>query len=756
MFRVVNQRLSIGLRMGLISGLFVIASVISIGLYLQRGLNDLEMSKIELQGQSYIDAVWTSLNSGDPAAANAYADLGATLGVKKQHDAFLAAQTRALREKAAVRLIWDISAKSKLAQDPDFDSYYVAEAQTKRLPALLAEIDAVSDAVANSSAQRKVKIGAALEKLVGDFGKAKVTYLTAMENNTSGETTAALQERVTRLNASVDAVIVAARSALNDREADNAAAAAAFHSELAKAWAATDGELNRLIQSRIDTSWNGTLTNLAIIIAVSVLSLLLVALVAFGLSRRFRELDAVMGRLNQGDKNVEVPYLDDTNETGRIAQTLANMKEAIIKREADEKQREADRVAAQVAQKAAEEEAQRRSEQLVVGTFGEGLKALAEENLSFRLEAEMPPAYKGLKDNFNHAIATSETNRNEREAAAKQREIDRIAAEKAQKDAEESARRRSVELVVSSFGEGLRSLAQRDLTYRLTGDMPVEYRGLQKDFNDAMNQLEAAMREIDGSATEISQNCGEIKQGAQEMAQRTEQQAASLEETAAAVNQITSTVGKSADGAAQANSQASEAKQNAERGNQVVHSAVTAMRDIAKSSNEIAQIIGVIDGIAFQTNLLAINAAVEAAHAGKAGMGFAVVASEVRELAQRSAQAAKQIKSLIKTSETQVDGGVKLVEESGKALDQITDNVGTVSQLLSDLAASQREQATALGEVDSAINQMDQTTQQNAAMAEQSNAAAEALASFARDMAALVSRFKIGSQRVQAAEAEAA
>jgi methyl-accepting chemotaxis protein len=273
--------------------------------------------------------------------------------------------------------------------------------------------------------------------------------------------------------------------------------------------------------------------------------------------------------------------------------------------------------------------------------------------------------------------------------------------------------------------------------------LPTEYVSLQENFNQAISQLDDAMREIRVRADDISINSAEIHQSASQMAQHTERQAASLEETSAAVSEVSSTVGQSAEGAASASGLALAAKQGAERGNKIAGEAIDAMRLIAKSSGEITQIIGVIDEIAFQTNLLALNAGVEAARAGDAGRGFAVVASEVRALAQRSSNAAKEIKVLIHTSETQVGTGVKLVEESGGALQKIVEDVDAITRLVGEIANSQREQATALSEMDSAVSNMDQSTQQNAAMAGQCNAASESLAGYAREMATLVADFKI-------------
>jgi|GEM_PF-6543421 methyl-accepting chemotaxis protein len=457
----------------------------------------------------------------------------------------------------------------------------------------------------------------------------------------------------------------------------------------------------------------------------------------------FKALSELMQDAQKGRYTTDVPFTERQDEFGTLAQVILHFNQTMKAQEAERAAAEEAKTRAAEAQKRAEAEAQRRGEELVVNTFGEGLKAMADERLEYRLTAEMPPAYKALKDNFNLAIETSERNRREREEAARRSERDRLKAEEERQAAAEAARRASVDVVVSSFGEGLKAMAHRDLSYRLNRHLPEEYVSLQQDFNEAIEQLETAMRDINSGAGEISRNCSEISQGAREMAQRTEKQASALEETAAAVNEITATVNKSAENAAKASTQAAGAKSSAERGNEIVDKTVAAMREIAQSSNEITRITAVIDEIAFQTNLLALNAGVEAARAGEAGKGFAVVASEVRSLAQRSADAAKEIKSVIKTSETQVDAGVKLVEESGTALQQIVADIGTITDLVGEIAHSQREQATTLGEIDASVGDMDKSTQQNAAMAEQSNAASEALANYARELEAMVARFDL-------------
>ena len=339
--------------------------------------------------------------------------------------------------------------------------------------------------------------------------------------------------------------------------------------------------------------------------------------------------------------------------------------------------------------------------------------------------------------------AAVENARLEREAAERHAhaEEERAHNQQMQRDAIEHERA----VVADSIGAALSKLAAKDLTYRLPADVPDAYRKLQVDFNAAIAQLEEAMQSVTGSADAIQSGTQQVSVASDEMSRRTEQQAASLEETAAALDEITATVKRSAEGAKHAREVVVAADEDAKQSAVVVRQAVEAMDAIAKSAQQISQIIGVIDEIAFQTNLLALNAGVEAARAGEAGRGFAVVASEVRALAQRSAEAAKEIKGLISASTTQVGHGVNLVAETGKSLDRIMAQVSEINTVVTEIAAGAQEQATGLQQINTAINQMDQTTQQNASMAEESTAASHSLSQETDQLSGLIGQFQVGS-----------
>jgi methyl-accepting chemotaxis protein len=301
--------------------------------------------------------------------------------------------------------------------------------------------------------------------------------------------------------------------------------------------------------------------------------------------------------------------------------------------------------------------------------------------------------------------------------------------------------------VVGHLAAALNELARGNLESRMEQTLPAEYEELRSAFNATMNDLEAIIGRVAASAASVQTGSPEIAAASDDLATRTEHQAASLEETTAAMNQVTDMVQDTARRASDANVAISGAHREATEGGDVVRQAVIAMGLIEKSALEIGQIINLIDGIAFQTNLLALNAGVEAARAGDAGKGFAVVANEVRALAQRSADAAKDIRALISTSAEQVSGGVALVAQTGALLEKIVRGVGEITQLITDIASSSEAQATSVQQVNGAVGDMDRMTQQNAAMVEQSTAAARTLANEANELIALVSRFQIGSRR---------
>ena len=298
--------------------------------------------------------------------------------------------------------------------------------------------------------------------------------------------------------------------------------------------------------------------------------------------------------------------------------------------------------------------------------------------------------------------------------------------------------------VVEAIAQGLDKLSSGALTFRIGQAFAADYDKLRVDFNGAMDKLQDTMVVVAGNTSAIRSGTGEISSAAEDLSRRTEQQAASLEETAAALDEITATVRKTAQGSRHARDVVGETKKDAELSGRIVRQAIEAMSGIERSSNQIGQIIGVIDEIAFQTNLLALNAGVEAARAGDAGRGFAVVASEVRALAQRSAEAAKEIKTLISASSAQVEQGVSLVDQTSQALERIVAKIGDINAIVVDIAASAQEQATGLEQVNTAVNQMDQVTQQNAAMVEESTAASQALAKETDGLSRLIASFEVG------------
>jgi len=299
-------------------------------------------------------------------------------------------------------------------------------------------------------------------------------------------------------------------------------------------------------------------------------------------------------------------------------------------------------------------------------------------------------------------------------------------------------------------------LSEGDLETRLDKPFIKDYETLRETFNKAMERLQSTMQSIVATSGAMHRSTMEITNAVEELSRRNETQAATLAETASAIDGITQTVRSAAQGAAAAREIVTLAKTDATRGEKIVRDAIEAMGGIKQSSEKIGQIVGLIDEIAFQTNLLALNAGVEAARAGEAGKGFAVVATEVRGLAQRSAQAAKEINALISDSNSKVQSGVTLVSNSGDSLRSIVDQVAKIDGAVNDIAASAETQSNGLREVNSAVQEIDRVTQQNAAMAEETNAASQTLAGDSAELSALIDRFKIGDTHMLAPPARSA
>jgi methyl-accepting chemotaxis protein len=384
-----------------------------------------------------------------------------------------------------------------------------------------------------------------------------------------------------------------------------------------------------------------------------------------------------------------------------------------------------------------------------IGRLTSTMARLAAGDLNTTVEGESRPDETGA---MARAVQVFKDNALKTKELERQADEQRNMTEEQRRQNAEDARIRAEQMAEATNGlaTGLQHLSSGNLTFQLDRPFAADFESLRADFNATVSQLRGTLGSVAQATSSIDSGSREVSQSADDLSKRTEQQAASLEETAAALDQITVNVSNSSKRAEEARTVAIQANESARQSGAVVADAVQAMGRIEESSGQISNIIGVIDDIAFQTNLLALNAGVEAARAGEAGKGFAVVAQEVRELAQRSASAAQEIKDLIGKSSIEVSTGVKLVRDTGEALRAIEAHIVTINQHMDSIATSSREQSVGLSEVNTAVNQMDQVTQQNAAMVEEANAAGATLATEAGRLRELISQFQLGQGGIAA------
>ncbi|WP_298726500.1 methyl-accepting chemotaxis protein [uncultured Ferrovibrio sp.] len=474
--------------------------------------------------------------------------------------------------------------------------------------------------------------------------------------------------------------------------------------ELDEAVARNDAEGKR-VQAELAEFYDEQLM-LLIVLSIGIIVLALITgfcISIFTLTRPINRLSEGMKILASGDVKAEVFGLDRKDEIGEMGRAVQVFKDNMIAREKAE---------AEIAEQRRVAEEQRSAREARERKAIEEISALCEKavdgDLSMRID-------ENGKEGFLLAIS---------------QRLNGLTA--------------MLQKMTNETAQVTAAMAQGDLTNSIRG----EYQGVFGTLKDSVNAMAAKLRDIAGklneSARAVKDAAGEISAGSQDLAQRTESQAASIEETAASMHEITTTVKQNADNAAAANQLALVARDAADKGGSVMNEVVNAMGRIEGSASKISDIVGLIDEIAFQTNLLALNASVEAARAGEAGKGFAVVAQEVRALAQRSANASKEIKTLITESNGQVREGGQLVSQAGNSLADIVGAVKKVSDIVAEITAASREQATGLEQINTAVGQMDETTQRNGALVEQTSAAAQSLAQQSSQLSDLVGFFKIG------------
>lgn len=727
----INSKWSMGRRLALIAGIFLIPSMVQLYIYADQKLAQISAIDREIMGASLAGAVWSDMSPGrDRKEGVASGELQALQEKSNKHFSVGAAMAEFVNasagyEKAVAgkRLLRDIGTASGLAYSTVADTYQTQDILIRTLPAAKVAIERLRRSLTDGAQSAGSALAMDFSVLREETSRLRSSLADIAANDSAGESKRAMSASANQFVSEFDHIAAALQAVAFQRSAlggDMQSAMTAATTALAATANAATGQFVQLAQAYASEERMKLYGTLGLLLAATLAAIGMVTLLGKGIALRLGSLVRVMDLMSRKDLSVEIPYANDANENGLIAQALGRFKEALAENKA---MTDAAVEAAKVQQEQGDHYVQ--EHERFMDAFTQAADRIARGDFAHRIEEKVIQEYEPIVTQMNLMMGQLEDAQGSKIEAEKQ-----------------------INLVVSALGASLADLADGNLETGLNIEVAPEFAKLKADFNSAASELKSTIALVKKSAGSIKLGTDEISEASDDLSRRTENQAASLEETAAAVKEITDTVNKTAQGATHARETVSVAKADAEKSGEVVRKAIDAMNGIENSSKQISQIIGVIDEIAFQTNLLALNAGVEAARAGDAGRGFAVVASEVRALAQRSAEAAKEIKGLISASTGQVSQGVQLVGETGLALTRIVTQVTEINSIVSDIAASANEQAHGLEQVNTAVNEMDQVTQQNAAMVEEATAATQALAQQTEDLARLVSRFRTGEETV--------
>ena len=719
----VNSKWSMSKRLALIAAIFLIPSLAQLVLFANQKIEEKAVFENEVRGAELAQSVWAKMtDSADVQLSDQVAERAQQLGVASELSEFKNAKPGSDRVRKGLTLLDQIASKSGMAVAASPDSYYAQDVFIQRLGGVEQALSDLKETVASSSvAEDRTDFAMSYAMLRRTANKLS-SSLSKLRSNISSGALADLGDSDQKLLAKLDEIASKLKAADYQRSSigDLTSSLASANAMISEITIKVGSLFERLASEDVSDANRSLYLTVGLLIAATILSLVMVALISKGISSRLSDLIRTMDQLSHNELSVSIPHLSDRNENGLIAGALSHFKKAMVE----------NKEMTDSAVEAAKQQQEMNNHYAVeherfMDAFTSAAERISNGDFTHRITEKVIPEYEAIINQMNLMMGQL------------------AAAQAAKLEAENQ-----INTVVASLGTSLSELAEGNLETTVYAEFAPEFAKLKTDFNSAASQLKSTIELVKKGAASIRLGTGEISQASDDLSRRTENQAASLEETAAAVKEITDTVNKTARGATHARETVSIAKADAEKGGEVVRKAIAAMNGIENSSKQISQIIGVIDEIAFQTNLLALNAGVEAARAGDAGRGFAVVASEVRALAQRSAEAAKEIKGLISASTGQVAQGVQLVGETGSALTRIVNQVAEINTIVTDIATSANEQAHGLEQVNTAVNEMDQVTQQNAAMVEEATAATQTLALQTEELVRLVTRFKTGDDTV--------